>query len=289
MIGKLYIDLNELYEEQIRQHRQIEHKLRTQRTSVAAINYHSGLKKQLEDRDYIYVEKSLKMIIDDDLKQCVPNPKQPSTFEAMFKFCVLPNTSKHTRDNSMASTAVKVPQMQMRPSELMKKMSNFNHQHHVSQMSQFSQFSTISGISSAISQDSQMNLNHMPGMSNFQPNHNPNISYPNMQLPPRPHIPAHMQQSTGLDKYVSQLRNLKKNVPPSTQPVLQPMYANSKMTTGTLAAGHRPGLSVHGTSRSDSNPPLLQNYSEDDSYFLMQLENEEMIDYQPSQEFGINQ
>ena len=307
MIGKIYVDLNDLYEEQIKQHRHLEHKLRTPRNSVAAINYHSGLKKQLEDRDYIYVDKSLKMIVDDDLKQCVPNSKQSSIFEAMFKFCVLPGTGKHDQMNS-SNDLIKGGRS-MSTSEIMKKMNQkFHHQ------TQMSQFSAISGISSHISQDSQSglisSLNHMPQMSNVNPSTFANMNnsnHPNdggiggggiqqinpQQFPMRPHIPYHMQQSTGLDKYVSQLKHIKqsKNIPPNKQPILQSNFANHQNNNyGRSNRSMRSNNNHYGTkprtnTATTDNPPLLQNYSEDDSYFLMQLENEEMIDYQESQDF----
>ena len=168
---------------------------------------------------------------------------------------------------------------QMSTTEIMKKMNMKLHEQQMSQMSQFSQFSAISGISSHISQDSTpgMNLNmQMPAMSNFM---HQTMNQPSHAQIPRPHIPFHMQQSTGLDKYVSQLRNIKnqKNVPPSNQPILQPNYANSSNKQNKNDNKDEP-----------IKPPLLQNYSEDDSYFIMQLENEEMIDYHESQDFDQN-
>merc|ERR1712176_35529 len=90
MIGKICIRLNDLYEEQIQQHRLLERKLGTPRGSASIADFQHNAIKQLEDRDYVFVQKTFKMMIDDDLRQFIPNKQNASTFEAMFKFCVLP-------------------------------------------------------------------------------------------------------------------------------------------------------------------------------------------------------
>eukprot|EP01084_Bolivina_argentea_P277280 473331_1 len=172
MIGKINIDLNDLYEEQIKEIRHLERKLQTPRNSVAAINFQYGMQKQLEDRDYIYVQKSLKMLIDDDLKQCVPNTKQNSLFEAMFKFCVLPNSAKiaaahggritkndqmthemQLQMDQMAAVAGGEAIAQEKPLRTSQIMKNMNLKLHKEQMSQIGDISE-----------------HMPTMSTFNPN-----------------------------------------------------------------------------------------------------------------------
>eukprot|EP00484_Ammonia_sp_Unknown_P006976 CAMPEP_0197076594 /NCGR_PEP_ID=MMETSP1384-20130603/212195_1 /TAXON_ID=29189 /ORGANISM="Ammonia sp." /LENGTH=508 /DNA_ID=CAMNT_0042515453 /DNA_START=51 /DNA_END=1577 /DNA_ORIENTATION=- len=280
MIGKCNIDLLQLYEEQIQQHRHLENKLKTPRNSFAVTNFYSGLKKQLEDRDSIYVDKSLKMIIDDDLKQCVPNSKQPSTFEAMFKFCVLPNTSKNYHVSAQKGHS----------QEFMKQMHSKLHKHNMSQ------FSTISGIS----MDSTAgDLNHMRGMSGL-PSTLPTLggigggAIPSGMVGIVPH---HGYESTGLDKYVSQLKHMKQ---------LQRDHAASTASTGTAVTGTDLGTPVPSSFINDEQQhhhqqqhlaapndedggnkiPLLKAYSADnDSYFLAQLENEEEIEYNVSQDF----
>eukprot|EP00483_Globobulimina_turgida_P008628 UN08646 len=163
----------------------------------------------------------------------------------MFKFCVLPNNETQNGNSSvynnsesdlrgLGSERQLNESRELRTSEIMKQMNMSLHE---------KQLSELNDLNGGANQQGHMmnnmsmvgNINHMPQMSNMEQQHGQQF------------VPHHLQQSTGLAKYVSSL--------------------NQNQNNQNIA------------------PPLLQNYSHDDSYFLTQLENEEEIPFQESLDF----